>query len=227
VVALALLLIDGTRWIWIFPALVAVILLWIGQAIHAHRLAVGMGAARGGEMQLAWMLPVVLAVVTAFWLLAGDHGSPAAVLQEYVVAWRGGHVEAAASLFMQRPDRDELSVSWSAQRQYLVEQVGAAASTYGPASGLDPADAFASLRFLELAAERTTDSTVVTVDIVRRQRVETSLFGIIPTATQETVLVERAGRIELRAVPAELPSWLTAVQPPARVWRIEQVRLPL
>jgi hypothetical protein len=227
VVGLAVLLIDSTRWIVVFPCLALLVVAWLGQAIHAHQLALRHGAPGGGEMQIVWVLPVIMAIMTAFWLFGGDHGSPAATLQEYVSAWHGGRVSDATGLFAEPPTDEQLAIVWRGHEEYVRRQVQAAAARFGPMSGLDPDDPLAGLRYLEMTEERSADSALVAVDIIRRQRVETTLFGLIPTATQETVLVERAGLIRLHALPAPLPAWLPAGQPPPRVWRIDEVRLPL
>lgn len=223
----SLLLLDSTRWIVVLPVLGALIVAWLGQAVHAHQRAVALGAAPGGELQIAWALPVILAVMTAFWLFGGDRGSPAAALQGYVSAWHAGRVDDARSLFVEPVEQSALAEAWRAQRAYVRLRVSEEAARHGPSSGLDPQDPFGGLRYVEQTDRRTPNSTLVAVDIVRRQRVETTLFGLIPTATQETVLVERAGLIRLRAVPAQWPAWLPAGQPPPLVWRIEEVSLPL
>jgi hypothetical protein len=99
-----------------------------------------------------------------------------------------------------------------------------AAALYGPTSGIDPDQPFNSLRFTELPAT-SSDSALVDVEIVRRQRVETVLLGFIPTATQETVVVEELGMVRLMSQPAPAPAWLPSFQTGARVWRIETVDL--
>ena len=222
-----LLLLDSTSWIVVLPVLAVLIVAWLGQAVHAHQRAVELGAEPGGELQIAWALPVILAVMTGFWLFGGDRGSPAAALEEYVSAWHSGRVDDARGLFVEPVEQSALAEAWRAQEAYVGARVAQEAARYGPSSGLDPQDPFGGLRFVEQADRRTPESTVVAVEIVRRQRVERTLFGLIPTATQETVLVERAGLIRLRAVPAEWPAWLPAGQPRPLVWRIEEVLLPL
>ena len=227
VATITLLLVDSTRWILVFPCLALLIVLWLGQAVHAHQVALRRGAQGGGELQIAWVLPVILTVVTAFWLFGGDHGSAASTLRDYVAAWHTGQVEAARGLFVEPPVDGQLASTWEQEQQYIRDRVTQAAALYGSASGLDPADPFAGLRYVELTHEGAADTVLVAVDIVRRQRVETSLLGLIPTATQETVLVERAGLIRLRTVPATWPAWLPAgAGPPPRVWRVEEVSLP-
>jgi hypothetical protein len=218
---------DGTRWIIVFPLLALLLVVWVAQAIHAHGLAMRRGAAPGGEMQIAWAMPVVLVVFTVFWLVGGDHGSPSATLHEYVAAWRAGMPAAAAQLFVEPPADTQLGAAWTTQNEYIGQRVADAAREFGADSGLDPSRPHNGLRFTELADRRTADSSVVAVDIVRRQRVETSLFGLIPTATQQTVLVEHAGEVSLRSVPAEQPSWLPVGLPLAHVWRVVEVSLPI
>jgi hypothetical protein len=136
-------------------------------------------------------------------------------------------VGEATDLFVEAPTEAHLEATWRAHSNHIHQRVAETAAVHGPMSGLDPSDPFAGLRFVEVGEQTTADTTVVAIDIVRRQRVETTLFGLIPTATQETVLVERAGLVYLRALPASLPEWLPAGRPPPRVWRIEEVILPL
>lgn len=225
-VVAALVLLDGTRWIAVLPAIALVLVIWIGQAVHAHKRAIALGAAPGGELQIAWLLPLVVAAVTTFWLLGGHHGSADATLREYVDAWRSGRAPAAAQLFIQPVDAADLSATWLVQTNFLEQQIAGAADLYGPTSGLDPAVPFAGLRFSQLAADEEAGTAVVAVDIVRNQRIETTLFGIIPTASQVTLPVARAGTIELRAVPAPGPDWLPVPLQAGSVWLVERVMLP-
>lgn len=219
-------LLDGTHWIFVLPAIALVLAIWLGQAVHAHQRAIGLGAAPGGELQIAWLLPLVVAAVTSFWLLGGHHGSVAATLRGYVDAWQSGRAPQAAQLFDQAVDAEDLRAAWSAQAGYLEEQISAAADQYGSASGLDPAAPFTGLRFSQLAGAEGADTAVVAVDIVRHQRIETTLFGIIPTASQVTLPVTRAGTIQLRAAPASGPDWLPGPLKAGKVWLIERVALP-
>lgn len=220
---MAALLIDGTRWMVVFPALLMVLAVWLVQAVAAQRRALELGARPGGEMQVVVLMPVLFALVTAFWLAGGDHGSAAATLREYVAAWRSGQPSVAASLFREPTDPSAVGAAWAAQRDLLAQRVALAAATYGPASGIDPTRPFNSLRLLEERA--TADTVVVGVEIVRRQRVETMLLDLIPTAQQQTVVVERLGQIVLRAVPAAPPDWWPDRRPLAQTWTIESVEL--
>lgn len=219
-------LINGSRWIVLLPVIALVLAVWVGQAVHAHRRALALGAAPGGELQIAWLLPLVVAVVTGFWLLGGQHASVAATLGEYVTAWQSGSASTAAGLFAAPVAPTDLSAAWQAQRDYVQGRISAAAALYGQGSGLDAETPFTGLRFSQVEPASSSDVAVVSIEIVRRQRVETTLFGIIPTASQQTMLVERAGTIEFRAQPASGPGWLPALSLAGQVWLIERVELP-
>jgi len=214
---------DSSRWITVFPALVLLIGAWLGQAMHAHRLALARGAAPGGEFQLAVVLPLVIVLLSGFWLAGGGRASPAATLQHYVAAWQAGRPETAARLFAEPVNPTRLADEWAAQRQRMETLVRDAAARYGELSGLDPARPFNSLRFEQVGREDG-QRTTVAVDVVRRRRVEASLFGLVPTATQETVVVERLGWVTLASRPAPSPEWLP-MDHPGVVWLIEEVAL--
>lgn len=222
--AFAALLIDGTRWMLVLPALLLFLTIWLGQALSVHRQAVALGARPGGELQIALFLPVVVTLITTYWLVGGSAGSPATTLRRYVSAWENGRPEVAAGLFTTPVAATDLAGLWLLQEGYLRQRVGEAAARFGPTSGIDPEQPFNSLRFSELPAT-SSDSALVDVEIVRRQRVETVLLGFIPTATQMTVVVEELGTIRLRALPDDPPAWLPAVRTGARVWLIEAVDL--
>jgi hypothetical protein len=162
--------------------------------------------------------------VTAYWLVGGSLGAPATTLGRYVSAWEHGDSAAAVELFATPMTTAEIDAMWAAQTAYLEQEVTAAAIEYGPLSGIDPDEPFNSLRFTE-EPSTSADVSTVAVEIVRRQRVETTLLGFIPTATQETVVVEQLGAINLRALPDSPPTWLSGVSTGARVWLIETVEL--
>lgn len=227
ILVLAAQIIEGTGWILLLPALAALFVVWFGQAIHAHRRAVAMGARPGGELHVALLLPVIAAVMTVYWIAGGDGGSPASTLREYVLAWQSERSAHAAELLVEPVPPDVLAAEWRADEAYLVGRVALATSQFGTASGLDPAQPFDSLRFTELTAERRPDTAVVAIDIVRRQRVETTILGIIPTAAQQTVSVERVGQVVLRSAPAAPPAWMPFRVVEAAVWRVAEVDLPV
>lgn len=224
VLVAAVQLIDGTRWLVIFPPLGALLAAWLAQALHAHRRAVELGAQPGGEMQAALFLPLAVAALTVYWLVGGRHGSPSATLETYVVAWMSHRVDNATGLYIHPPSGDALDQSWSAHSAYLTQRTSALAAQFGAASGLDPAEPFDSLRFGQPTASGP-GRQVVAVDIVRRQRVETMILGIVPTAGQETVLVERAGTVTLTLVEEPPAEWLPVARLPSFAWRIESVSI--
>ncbi len=217
-------LMDGTRWLVILPPLAMLLVVWLAQAIHAYRRAVELGARPGGELQAALFLPLAVTVLTTFWLIGGRQGSPTATLEGYVVAWMSGRAEIAANLYVTPPAPQSLDEAWSAQSAYLADRVARLASQFGPASGLDPTEPFDNLRFGEPVAVGP-GRQVVDVDIVRLRRVETMVLGIVPTASQQTVLVERAGTITLELVPQAPLAWLPFGRLDSQSWRIAEISI--
>lgn len=202
-------LIDGTRWLDVFVPLVVLLVFWIGQAAHAHRRAIALGAGPGGELQLALFLPFALAVVTAFWLLGGRHGSPAATVEAYMEAWQSGRPDIAVALYgYPAADVSDITALWSDERAWLESAIANGQQTYGAASGLDPERPFNSLRVRQISA------TSFAVELVRSERFETTLLGVIPTAGQRTVVV---GPVMIVSVVEERTSdgWLQS-----SAWRI-------
>ncbi len=220
----AVQLIDGTRWLIVLPPLAGLLVVWLAQAIHAYRRAVELGARPGGELQAALFLPLAVTALTAFWLIGGRHGSPAATLEGYVGAWISGRVETASSHYVTPPSAVDLSAVWAGQSAYLTDRVGLLAARFGPASGLDPERPFDNLRFREPVATGL-GRQIVDIDIVRRQRVETMVLGIVPTASQETVVVERAGTITLSLVEQPVMDWLPFGRLSSFAWKVERVSI--
>ena len=221
-IAFAALLIDGTRWMLVLPALLLLLVCWLGQAVNAHRTAIARGATPGGELQIALFLPLVVAAVSSFWLLGGTYGAPATVLRSYVDAWVADRPDTAVALFARPVAPGDVAVRWLIDEAYLRQRVAEAAVRFGSTSGIDPELPFNSLRFSELPSTAP-DMALVNIEIVRRQRVETVLLGFIPTAAQQTVVVEQLGTVRLRALPAPGLPWLPAVRTGARIWRIDGV----
>jgi hypothetical protein len=103
--------------------------------------------------------------------------------------------------------------------------VTALAAQYGPTSGLDPEEPLDSLQFSDPVLQGD-GRQVVHVDIVRSQQVETMILGFIPTASQETVLVEPAGSITVTLVDQPTQDWLPApAQLNSSAWLIEDVQV--
>ena len=206
----------------VFPALFCCYSPGSARRWRAYRQAVRRGSPAGGELQVVGFLPVAVVAVTVFWLVGGSLGAPATTLGRYVSAWEHNNSAEAAQLFAEPMSTAEIEAMWAAQTAYLERAVTAAAIQYGPLSGLDPEQPFNSLRFTEQPST-SADVSSVAVELVRRQRVESMLLGFIPTATQETVVVEQLGTIDLRALPDTPPAWLAGVKTGASVWLIDKV----
>jgi len=217
-------LIDGTRWVIVFPPLAAILAFWVAQAVHAYRRAVELGATPGGELQAALFLPVAVGVLTVFWLVGGRHGSPTATLEAYAVAWLSGKPDAAAHLYVTPPTADSVAAGWASQTEFLANRVEELARQYGPTSGLDPSEPYDNLRFGEPTPAGPGRQTVE-IDIVRSERVEDTILGIVPTATQENVIVEPIGTITLALVDQPAAEWLPFGRLSSQAWRIEDVSI--
>jgi hypothetical protein len=145
-----------------------------------------------------------------------------------VSAWQNDKPASAVGLLAQPTDPTALAVRWRTERAQLALLVGEAAQRYGAQAGLDGELPFNSLRFEELTDLRGSGQSVVAVDLVRRERYQTELFGLIPTAAQRNVLVRRLGFVRLHVEPAPAPPWWPAgAANPSRVWRIAEVTLDL
>jgi hypothetical protein len=204
-------LIDGTRWMAVFVPLVALLVLWVGQAVHAHWFALRLGATPGGELQLAWFLPVVLAVVSAFWLVAGRHGSPASAVEAYMSAWRSDRPDLAVALYgPSGADAADVADLWTGEKSWLASEIARARATYGAASGLDPTRPFSNLRVTQSGLGD------FIVELVRSESYQTTILGFIPTAGQRTVVV--APLLTIEVVEEPVTGYL-----PSSAWRIERV----
>jgi hypothetical protein len=165
----------------------------------------------GGELQLAWFLPAVLAVVSAFWLVGGRHGSPASAVEAYMTAWQSDRPDVAVALYGDgAPAAADVAQLWLQARAGLTSQMQAARATYGPASGLDPARPFSSLRV------RQTGPTSFIVELVRAETYQTTILGFIPTAGQRTVVI--APIIAVTVVEEPSATFL-----PSSLWHIQSV----
>ncbi len=225
VAVLAIVLIDGTRWLIVFPPLLVLLVVWVVQAIDAHQRAIRMGAAPGGEMSIVVVLPVALTVLTLFWLLGGRHGSANATLQQYIEAWVRDRPEVAATLFVAPQSASSVSALWSAEEDALDGRIGAAQASYGSDSGLDPDRPFDSLRFRNPAPGGDGRVSVV-VEIVRNERIQTTILGVIPTAGQQEVVVGRDMTIWLQQEQQPPPTWLPFAGLELYSWKISSIDDP-
>jgi hypothetical protein len=227
-VALGAALLEGDRDIAVFLALMAYLAVWAAQAVDAHRRAVLLGSPNEGAIQILVLAPVAIAAFTLFWLVAGSGGTPAAVLQRYVSAWRQDQAVAARELFETPPAAPELDARWSTQADYLAARLTALRGSLGTASGIDPAQPWTSLLFRPEVTPAGREATapgaeaVIGIDVVRQVTVPGSFFGLFPTASQESRPVERIGAVRLRAVPREPVLGVAG----GIVWRIVSVDVP-
>jgi hypothetical protein len=63
----------------------------------------------------------------------------------------------------------------------------------------------------------------MTVELVRNERVESSVLGFIPTAGQQEVVVEREMTFWLEQQPEPAPSWLPLDEFTSSAWKITDV----
>jgi hypothetical protein len=63
-------------------------------------------------------------------------------------------------------------------------------------------------------------------EIVRSRRVQTTLLGFIPTAGQETVVVEPDVTVWLSLEPRDVPAWLAFLPVDSYVWKIASIDEP-
>jgi hypothetical protein len=63
-------------------------------------------------------------------------------------------------------------------------------------------------------------------EIVRSQRIETTLFGFVPTASQQTVVVEPDVTIWLTLEPQPMPEWLGFLRLESFAWKVESISEP-
>lgn len=232
VVALAFLaagLLEGTRSDFVFLALAAFFAIWGAQAIDAHREAIARGAEPGGAIGLLALAPVVVVVMTGFWLVAGSAGSPTAALQRYATAWRSGRADVAGPLFLPPRDPAAVAAQWATDGAYVRSRLQALAGARHRT--IDPNEPFASFVFEPAAAvpggvgtggdaENVTSATFE-VQVVERRPVRGDFFGF-PTASQRTELVERLGRITLRSVVLPPPF---GIGPGDAVWRVASLAI--
>jgi hypothetical protein len=222
VLALALTFIDGTRWLVVFPPLVALMVFWIAQAVDAYQRALKMGARAGGAIAIVVLLPVALTLLTMFWLLGGRHGSASATVGDYIEAWMANQPGSAAPLFVDGRSADAVSAQWAAEGQMLNDHITAAYATYGDESGLDPDHPFDNLRFRDPVSSGDGRVSMV-VELVRNERVATTVLGVIPTAGQQEVTIERDMTIWLEQQADTPPPWLPFSGLESYSWKISSI----
>jgi hypothetical protein len=223
-------LMDGTTAVLLFLAGAGFLAVWVGLAVHAYRRAVrrrevfDLPAADGGSIELLWLAPVVILAASGFWLLAGHRGSADAVLADYVDAWRNSaarDVDAASAAFATSTSTAVLGGAWERQTARLRNAVIGAAAQAGPQSGIDPDEPFGSVRFVIEPDSRGRERRIE-VEIVRRETVRDSFFGILPTTSSRFAPVSTIGSIDLVLVTSAA---LWDGGPAPEEWRIRGIDL--
>ena len=203
--------------------LAAIIAVWLAQAVHAHRLALERGRAPGGELKVMLFLAAAALVLTGYWLVGGRHGSPGATLGAYLEAWRSGRAEMAAQLFVVDPPPDQLRATWTDHEGRLRADVAQAAAIHGRDAGLDAEQPFDSLRFTETEDQVTPGSAAIAMDLVRLQRVESQVLGIIPTASQQTIVITREMVVRFALLAEPGFDWLPVGLLDSSSWQITSI----
>jgi hypothetical protein len=197
---------QGSNAPLVFLAGATVLALWLVIPVQAHRVAarrraavdVAIGPSSG--LDLLWLAPFAVAFSTFFWTVAGRAGDPGLVLSDYVADWRSGRVDAAVSMFDTPPgDTGTIADTWEAQLANLRNDLVRLAAVSGPASGIDPAQPLDSVVWSAEPAEDSSTS-IVAIEVVRRESVRGVLFGLLPSTSQRLVTLEKLGSAELRRV---------------------------
>jgi hypothetical protein len=198
-------LIDGELAIWVFGAAVLFLVAWAGIALGAYALAVrrrtsfGLSGADGGAAELLWLSPLVIGGVMIAWALGGTLARPDATLTRFVDDWRTGDAADAASLFVTPPSAAAVSGAWDRQLPRLRNELVRLDTAGAEDGGIDPDRPLDSVRFVDVPANAG-DGEVrrVEVQVVRRETVPGSLFGLLPTTSQTLVPVADLGWIDFR-----------------------------
>jgi hypothetical protein len=220
VLLVSLALLPTDRWLITYALLSGFILVWIGQAIAAYRRARRLTGRTSGAGWLLGVAPVVIALLTGFWLVAGAESSPASTFERYVGAWREGDSGAAARLFAEPPDIFQLETAWEAQDRSVVGRIGRLAEA-DPGWELDREHPERNLRFDYHPGDLLAgvDHVRFDVQVVRRVQVPTSFFGVVPATRSETRVVDTVGQVDVVRLPLTGPLAFTG----ASVWLIERV----
>lgn len=227
-------MLDGSLVLALFVVGLAFVGAWGAVALAAYRRAVrvrvaaGLGGADGGATELLWLAPVAIAGMLALWGIGGTLARPEATVARYVGDWRGGDAADAASLFAAPASVSRVVDAWTRHDAKVRNDLARLAGTAGPGSGIDPDHPFDCIRFVlddgsaGTTAAASLDTAVVNVQVVRREAVRGSFFGLFPTSSQTLVPVDDLGTIVVRHVTRA--SGRTGV-PDDPVWLIVRVEI--
>ncbi len=223
-------LLDGSLVVAIFGAAAFFVAAWGAVAVHAYRRAVrrrtifDLPGADGGAIDLLWLAPIVIVGMTALWAIGGSLARPEATLTRFVRDWRTGNTSDAVALFVTPPSTGDLSAAWEAEIARLRNDLVELGAVGGGPEGIDPDVPFESIRFVDAANGAVSGGGPRRVDaqIVRRETIRDSFFGLFPTTSQRLVPVADLGWIELRRI--DRASGRAGV-PDSPVWLIERLDL--
>jgi hypothetical protein len=169
------------------------------------------------------LLPVAVIVFSAFWMVGGASATASSTMERYVDAWRHGRPEVADRLLLVPMGPAAMAARWAEADAVIGSRLAAFASALGPDAGFDPRRPFANLEF-RLQPTTTPDAARVTIVVVHHVSVRSTFLGIVPTAVQETEVLDQIGTIDLAAVPL-LPAGGLGDWPASRAWRVVQLSL--
>lgn len=221
-IVLSLALLETDKWLLIYCLLAGFLLVWIGQAVAAQRAAARRSGRTGGAVRLVAVVPVMIVVLSGFWLFGGRTSSATATFHNYVSAWENDDIDGAKGLFMTPRDTSSLTATWKDDAQTVAEAVDNLADAE-PEWELDAEHPYTNLRFAFHDGDPPPGADRVTLDIqiVRLASVPSTFFGLFPSTRSETQVVATLGQATLVRVPAGV--WLPLGS--ASIWLIESVTL--
>ena len=219
--ASSLSLLETDRWLLIYALLASFLVIWIAQAAAAQRAACRRAGRTGGAVRLVAIVPVMIAVLSAFWLLGGRTASPAGTFERYVTAWETSDPGGAAGLFVTPSDAAALQSQWVADTEVVTERVGQLDDSHQDWD-LDAQHPFANLHFeyTDGPPGDGADQVTMAVQIVRVASVPGTFLGILPSIGSETQVVATVGRATLVRVAVDSP-WPFD----ASIWLIQSVHV--
>jgi hypothetical protein len=215
--------IEGDGVDGIFLGVVLFFVVWVAQAIDAYGRAVRSGGRPSGAIRALALLPVAVIVFSAFWMKGGVSATASATMERYVDAWRHAQPEVADRLLLEPMGPAAMTARWAQADAVIGSRLAALAGTLGPGSGFDPRRPFANLEF-RLQTPTTDSAARVSIVVVRHVSVRATFLGLVPTAVQETEVLDQIGTIDLAAVPL-VPAVGLGDWPATRAWRVVTLEL--
>jgi hypothetical protein len=209
-------LLPTDEWVVCYLLLAAFIVIWVGQAIWAYRVARRISGRTTGAAWLLAAAPVLIIGLTGFWLIAGAMSSPAATFQRYVGAWQHDNVAAAAPLFATPELYAQMTARWTTEDSLISKRV-AELNANDPDLDLNAQDPRSNLRFVEQPV--TPESASFEVQVVHDVTVPGTFLGFIPASRTETQVLAVLGHVTLARYP--ITGYLSETG--AGIWQINGV----